>query len=143
MGADWKNREPDWQEKDPYIHYCCECFTFAPVIPCDKKGLRHIGCKGLIFADEEVTKEQFVNMSDEEKQAVRDSVIKVFEFARQNPVNYASPNRPALVGKCPMCNSTNFSRITTGARMVSVMTFGLASSSIGKQYKCNKCGHKW
>lgn len=45
--------------------------------------------------------------------------------------------------KCPICGSTNVSRISTLNRGVSVATVGLASSKIGKQYECKKCKHKW
>lgn len=45
--------------------------------------------------------------------------------------------------KCPVCNSVNIKKISTIGRIASIATLGLASSKIGKQYQCNKCGHKW
>lgn len=45
--------------------------------------------------------------------------------------------------KCPMCGSTNIKKISATSRVVSVSTIGLASSMIGKQYKCKKCKHLW
>ena len=45
--------------------------------------------------------------------------------------------------KCPVCGSTNISKISTLNRTVSVATVGLASSKIGKQYECKSCKHKW
>lgn len=45
--------------------------------------------------------------------------------------------------RCPLCGSTNTQRISTFNRTVSVATFGLASSKIGKQYQCKNCKHKW
>lgn len=44
---------------------------------------------------------------------------------------------------CPACGSTRYEKITTLNRVVSVELAGLASSKIGKQYKCKKCGHLW
>lgn len=44
---------------------------------------------------------------------------------------------------CPACGGRNTSRISTMNRTVSVATFGLASSKIGKQYECKSCKHKW
>lgn len=41
---------------------------------------------------------------------------------------------------CPYCQSTNTQRIGVVGRSVSAATFGLASSKIGKQWHCNKCG---
>lgn len=48
-----------------------------------------------------------------------------------------------LVPDCPNCKSHNTRKISTVGRVASASTFGLASSSIGKQYICDKCGHKW
>lgn len=45
--------------------------------------------------------------------------------------------------KCPICGSTNVTKISTVNRAVSIGLLGLASSKIGKQYECKKCKHKW
>ena len=47
------------------------------------------------------------------------------------------------VAKCPHCGSTSFKRISTTKKVVSTGLFGLASSTIGKTFSCNKCGYKW
>lgn len=44
---------------------------------------------------------------------------------------------------CPVCGSKKTTRITTANRMVSVGMVGIASSQIGKQYKCLNCKHQW
>lgn len=45
--------------------------------------------------------------------------------------------------ECPYCHSTNTSKISTVNRAISIGTFGLASSKIGKTHKCNNCGSMW
>lgn len=45
--------------------------------------------------------------------------------------------------KCPMCQSTNTTRITTVDRAISIGAVGLASGKIGKQYQCKNCKHMW
>ena len=45
--------------------------------------------------------------------------------------------------ECPYCHSTNTSKISTVNRAISIGTFGLASSKIGKIHKCNNCGSMW
>lgn len=45
--------------------------------------------------------------------------------------------------RCPTCGSANISKIGYFDRATSVAFWGLASSKIGKQYKCRSCGHKW
>lgn len=41
--------------------------------------------------------------------------------------------------RCPYCQSTNVTKISTAGRVVSVGLFGLGSSKIGKQWHCNQC----
>lgn len=49
----------------------------------------------------------------------------------------------AAVFRCPVCGSNQIWKIGTADRMAGVFVAGIASSSIGKQYQCKKCGHKW
>lgn len=41
--------------------------------------------------------------------------------------------------KCPYCQSTNVTKISTAGRVASVGLFGLGSSKIGKQWHCKNC----
>ena len=45
--------------------------------------------------------------------------------------------------QCPACHGNNTRRISTTKRVVSTSVVGLASSTIGKQYECLDCKHKW
>lgn len=45
--------------------------------------------------------------------------------------------------KCPNCGQVNVKKISTISRSISVSTLGLASDTIGKTYKCPKCGYIW
>ena len=47
------------------------------------------------------------------------------------------------IPKCPTCGSTNIKRITTANRAVSVLTLGILSGKIGKNYECLNCKAKW
>ncbi len=49
----------------------------------------------------------------------------------------------ANVPKCPTCGSTNVQRIGTGEKMVSGALWGLFSTKIRKNYKCNSCKYMW
>lgn len=44
---------------------------------------------------------------------------------------------------CPNCKSTNVQKLSTASKVVGVGLFGLASKTVGKTYKCNKCGYHW
>ena len=50
------------------------------------------------------------------------------------------PIEPSLIITCPYCQSNNTKKISGGARWLSTGLFGLASSKVGKQWHCNKCG---
>lgn len=74
---------------------------------------------------------------------------KVFEIENRNKktatnVNHTlNPTPPAPVITCPYCHSTNTKKISAGHRWLSTGLFGLASSDLGKQWKCVDCGSKF
>lgn len=45
--------------------------------------------------------------------------------------------------RCPKCNSLYIDNISSADRALSVVTVGIASKKIGKQYKCRSCKHMW
>lgn len=45
--------------------------------------------------------------------------------------------------RCPCCNSANIEKISVVNRAASIAMVGVASSKIGKQYKCKNCKHMW
>lgn len=64
------------------------------------------------------------------------SPITGFEYIPLKGISYIGV-------QCPVCHSVNVKRISTTNRVISVSAVGLASSKIGKQYKCNDCSHMW
>lgn len=50
-------------------------------------------------------------------------------------------NRPKVA--CPYCHSANCAKISGVHRWLSTGLFGIASSDIGKQWRCNNCGSKF
>ena len=48
------------------------------------------------------------------------------------------PSTPTVT--CPYCQSTDTKKISGTSRWVSTGLFGLASSKVGKQWHCRKCG---
>ncbi len=49
------------------------------------------------------------------------------------------PNIP----KCPTCQSSDIQKLSTTSKVIGVRLLGLASKTVGKTYKCNKCGYYW
>lgn len=86
--------------------------------------------------------EQFDKMIEErlKVEAINNSrqiIIQEREIERKRRIEEAQ--HPV----CPNCGSKNTHRISTTGKMVSVGALGLASSTIGKQYKCDDCKHMW
>lgn len=44
-----------------------------------------------------------------------------------------------IVVECPYCKSKNTKKISSIGKGISILTLGLLSSKIGKQWHCNKC----
>lgn len=44
---------------------------------------------------------------------------------------------------CPMCGSHKIKNIGTAKKLGGVMTAGLASRNIGKNYQCDDCNYRW
>lgn len=47
------------------------------------------------------------------------------------------------IPKCPTCGSTNIKKISTSAKAVGAIAFGLLSKTARSQFKCGSCGYKW
>lgn len=75
---------------------------------------------------------------DSYEQKVEERKVRAEEIAKRQ-----QELQDAQHPKCPNCGSKNTKRITATNRAVSTATFGIASSTVGKQYKCNHCKHMW
>lgn len=75
------------------------------------------------------------------EEAVKQREEKEYRNRLNLPSSYKAKeaNKP----KCPTCGSTNIKRITTANRAVSVLTLGILSGKIGKNYECLDCKVKW
>ena len=83
---------------------------------------------------------------------IKNSPLYSEEYAKQREEKQTreSMNLPSSykaqqqnIPKCPTCGSTNIKRITTANRAVSVLTLGILSGKIGKNYECLDCKAKW
>lgn len=66
-------------------------------------------------------------------------------YCESNPQQQKPEQKHKHTIHCPNCGSTNVKKISTTKRLFSAELFGLASSSIGKQFQCmeKNCGYKW
>ena len=51
----------------------------------------------------------------------------------------ANSNKP----KCPTCDSTKLSKVSTISKASSVVLWGLFSQKVKKTWHCNNCGYEW
>ena len=80
------------------------------------------------------------NSSTYSEEAVKDREEKE-NWERSNlPSSYTPKNTP----KCPICQSTNLSKITTVQKAGKIALFGIfGMGDNGKTWKCNNCGSKF
>lgn len=69
--------------------------------------------------------------------------LKMNQFKTQIKQQKNTKIEEKSIPKCPTCGSTNIQKISGTKRWLSTGLFGLASSDIGKNMCCKKCGHKW
>ena len=68
------------------------------------------------------------------------------EKERSKAAAEAAVNRDkynSLKYTCPMCGSHKIKNIGTAKKLGGVVTVGLASQNIGKNYQCDDCNYKW
>lgn len=58
-------------------------------------------------------------------------------------VSFYQPQQVLNIPKCPTCSSTNVQRISSTAKAIGAVTFGIFSKTARSQFKCNNCGYKW
>lgn len=85
------------------------------------------------------------NLAQTNLEAYQRKTIKIRDemAARQEARDEAERKRQLYGPQCPSCGSTNIVKISAISRTISVELAGLASSSIGKQFQCKRCGYKW
>lgn len=91
------------------------------------------------FADlEEAKKAAEIERQEADKRSAEIEKRKAEEQKKREQEIYKAQHP-----KCPHCGGNNTSRITTTGKVISTAALGLASSTIGKQYQCYDCKHKW
>ncbi len=149
MNRDTTNINP--ADEEIYMLVCDKCGEVAHFFDRDPANrMLHKDCGGAIRTlshEVKVTHEQFDSMTQEQKDPI-------YQYAREfadlcNRLNARLARREqhqqeeACVPRCPTCGSTNIKPISSLKRTASVLTWGLASGKIGKQFECLNCKYKW
>lgn len=110
------------------------CHNCKTTMPDDSEKCLICGGKLDIASSEEIN----TLLNAHIKKMADERVNKVLENM-QNGVYQKEKNTP----KCPTCNSTNITKISTTSKVVGAVAFGLFSKTARSQFKCNNCGYKW
>lgn len=118
---------------DNYLEY-----REAGIYHGEKRCLEYI--QHLVGCEEDIAKQIFDNHQD--VLAVPDETPEQYE-ARHRAVEaevLRSQNKP----KCPICQSTNLSKISTATKAMKIAAFGIfGMGDNGKTWKCNNCGSRF
>ena len=146
------------------LYYCKKCGRIVNLYPSDEKTCDY--CSNLVipvpnkYLDEKVSialnddlKEQFINecikCSPEFDQYLfdhRGGDMKKLREQREAELDQleAFMEEKNRVPRCPICQSTNLSRLSSLGKALKVGIFGLyGADDFGKTYKCNHCGSKF
>lgn len=123
----------------------CDCentdYVCLDVNPVEYSNMSQTEKDNLVKRKLNLSQSQFAEISEEWKK-IRAEVDREYykkRLEQRNTKHSISQNIP----KCPTCGSTNIKRITTANRAVSVLTLGILSGKIGKNYECLDCKAKW
>lgn len=73
-----------------------------------------------------------------------EGTIKDLDDRKQSFANYQIAQQSQNIPKCPICQSTNLSKITNTSKAMKIAMFGVfGMGDNGKTWKCNNCGSKF
>ena len=112
----------------------------------------YLSKNGNLFASQQIRTDFIHNVIEKNPEydpqlAVRkDQILQTRQQQHQQQVaqkvSQYQASRP--VPKCPVCGSTSLSAISTVGKFAKIYAFGLyGAGDLGKQRRCNSCGHKF
>ena len=122
-------------ESEDDISTCDCCGTTMTITDLDDIKFCH-----MTKAEEDEYRKSFLGenqISPEMTQKRIEYEIKRHEEIQKEFAGFKSKTTPTV--KCPYCQPTNTKKIGAGGRLLSTLTFGIASGKMGKQWHCNNC----
>ena len=121
---------------------CIHCGAKLYEVPKELGLTPYLDCKGDQNKAEALKKrfrEEYIMKQPEFDEAAYRKAYRLDLEPEKKPFATA----PRLGPQCPVCGSTNTSKIGILGRSTSIFAFGLASNKIGKNWKCHNCGNTW
>lgn len=105
-------------------------------------------CKYKFIIDKKNTPEKRRQQSIKDKQLAEQKSQQEYEIlqrvAQQKIIEKERIEKQQNTPKCPICQSTNLSKITTSQKAGKIALFGIfGMGDNGKTWKCNNCGSKF
>lgn len=121
--------------KQPICEYCDQPLIQIDVQNEDNKKLSG---EEYYLNSIKLAKQYGNNFSEESYEYRRTKIRKrINKFLSSS--NSTKPTKSSTQITCPYCKSTNTKKISTTGRVASVLSFGLLSKKVGKQWYCNDC----
>lgn len=93
--------------------------------------------------DKETAEEVIKIMNKTVEDSLRSKGIEPLS-PQQKAYNQAVARESLNIPKCPICNSTNLSKITTAKKAMKIAAFGIfGMGDNGKTWKCEDCGSRF
>lgn len=118
-----------------YCPKCLECGTKTNIETCP---YCHTKFKDSVYGTFEDV-HNFAKNHPELKQAPEFSPVTYSKRINYVPYEYPTSNIP----KCPICGSTDLSKVSSISKAGSVLMFGLLSQKVKKTWHCNNCKYEW
>ena len=91
-----------------------------------------------IYSRPDYDPEEMAYWDNVRKQRMRESAKKL------GPIKKPEPEENKNTPKCPICQSTNLSKISTAKKVGKIAMFGIfGMGDNGKTWQCNNCGSKF
>ena len=84
-----------------------------------------------------------LSLSDETYDIIQEAWRNNKKCIQTTVKSVSSHSSQQNIPKCPTCGSTDIKKLSTTSKVLGVGLLGLASKTVGKTYKCNKCGYYW
>ena len=142
-------------DKPAFLSYCPKC-GYQGIYETGKEKCQYCGTKELptkydwdkwLFGGEypdnlaEIIFDEYIKGNSQFDEELYRSRINKEKLLQQASLDkQREQNKP----KCPICQSTNLSKITTTSKAGKIVLFGIfGAGDIGKTWKCNNCGSKF
>ena len=111
----------------------------------DENNLQYLEFKYNMNCPVELQVHKTINITDPQIKNTYEKTLKEAKEAHQKYLDYLNgkENKKEPDRHCPVCNSTNVKPISTVARAVHGVAFGLFSKTARSQFECKSCGYKF